>query len=144
MKSLGTVLFLCFALLPSVALAKKSSDYPATYAGGSLPLNHNRVRAELGTGEVIFIQHNRRIAVPAKNITEISCGAEARRRLMHLGEAEDYYIGVTWSTTGAAPSQVLLRLSRREYGQLLAALEQLTGVKAIDTNQVPTVVRYSS
>jgi len=39
---------------------------------------------------------------------------------------------------------VLLRLSRREYGQFLVALEQLTGIKAVDTNQVPTVVRYSS
>jgi hypothetical protein len=37
---------------------------------------------------------------------------------------------------------VLLKLSRGEYRDFLAALEQVTGIKAVNTNQVPTVVRY--
>jgi hypothetical protein len=37
---------------------------------------------------------------------------------------------------------VLLKLSRGEYRDFLTALEQVTGIKAIDTNLVPTVVRY--
>jgi hypothetical protein len=63
---------------------------------------------------------------------------------MHLGESETHYIGVAW--TGAhgntAPAQVLLRLSRGEYRDFLAALEQATGIKAVDTNRVATVVHY--
>jgi hypothetical protein len=155
MKILTISLFLSIALLPHAALAKKAAnDYPAMYAGGSLPLNHHKVRAALGKDEVIFMQGGRRIAVPVKNITEISFGTEVRRRLgasvldvvplMHLGESETHYVGVAWTGANgnAARAQVLLRLSRGEYRDFLAALEQLTGIKAVDTNQVPSVVHY--
>jgi hypothetical protein len=155
MKILSAFLFLSIALLPQAALAKKAATgYPATYAGGSLPLNHHKVRAALGKDEVIFMQGGRRIGVPVKSITEISCGTEVRRRLgasvldvvplMHLGESENRYIGVAWAGANgnSARAQVLLKLSRGEYRGFLAALEQATGIKAVDTNQVPTVVRY--
>ena len=149
MKSLLAILVLPMAMLPSGALAKKApAEYPVTYAGGSLPLSHNKIRAALGQDEVVLIQHDRRISIPAKSITEISCGAEAHRHLMslvHLGESQDYYIGVAWSgQADAMPAQVLLKLSRGEYREFLSALERLTGIKAVDTNQVPTVVRYNS
>jgi len=155
MRFLSAFLFLAITLLPHAALAKKAAtDYPATYAGGSLPLDRHKVRAALGKDEVIFMQRGRRIAVPVKNITAISCGTEVRRRLgasvldavplMHLGESENRYIGVAWTAASgnAARAQVLLKLNRGEYRDFLAALEQATGIKAVDTNRVPTVVRY--
>jgi hypothetical protein len=155
MKILSASLFLSIALLPAAVLAQKgATDYPATYAGGSLPLDHHKVRATLGKDEVVFMQRCRRIAIPVRNIKEISCGTEVRRRLgasvldvvplMHLGESEDRYIGVAWSgaSGNAARAQVLLKVSRGEYRGFLAALEQATGIKAVDTNQVPTVVHY--
>ncbi len=155
MKSFPLLLCLAASLLPPAALAKKAAiDYPATYAGGSLPLDRHKVHAELGKDEVIFMQRGRRIAVPVKNITEISCGTEVRRRLgasvldvvplMHLGESQDRYIGVAWTAAGGntVRAQALLKLSRGEYRDFLAALERATGIKAVDTNQVPTVVRY--
>jgi hypothetical protein len=132
MRILSALLFLSIALPPSAALAKKAvTDYPATYAGGSLPLSHHKVRAALAKDEIIFMQGNRRIAVPVKNITEISCG---RAR----------YIGMAWSGANGNTerAEVLLKLNRGEYGEFLAALEQSTGIKAVNTNQVPTVVRY--
>lgn len=156
MKVLSTVLFLSTSLLPCAALAQRvPAAYPATYAGGSLPLNHQKVHAALGKDEVVFMQGGRRIAVPVKSITEISFGTEVRRRLgasvldvvplMHLGEAETHYVGVAWTGSDrTANAQVLLRMSRGEYRDFLGALERLTGIKAIDTNQVPTVVRYAS
>ena len=155
MRIPSTFLFLSITLLPHAALAKKAAaEYPATYAGGSLPLDHHKVRATLGKDEVIFMQGGHRIAVPVKSITDISCGTQVRRRLgasvldvvplMHLGESADHYIAVAW--TGArgntARAQVLLKLSRVEYRDFLGALEQATGIKAVDTNQVPSVVRY--
>jgi hypothetical protein len=155
MKMLSAFVFLSIALLPSAVLAEKvATDYPVVYAGGTLPLNQSRVRAAIGKNEVIFMQHGYRFAVPVKNITDISCGTEVHRRLgasvldvvplMHLGETEYHYVGVAWSgANGAARAQVLLKLSRGEYREFLAALEQLTGLKAVDTNQVPTVVHYN-
>ncbi len=124
------------------------------YAGGSLPLGHHRVYATMGKDEVVFVQRGRRIAVPVRNITEISCGTEVRRRLgasvldvvplMHLGETENRYIGVSWlgARGDNTRAQVLLKLSRADYDDFLAALEQATGIKAVNTNQVPTVVHY--
>jgi len=154
MKISPVLFILCLVLLPGAAFAKKASEYPVTYAGGSLPLNHNKLRAALGADEVTFIQHSQRIVIPLKSITEISCGEEVRHRLggsvlgivplVHLGETEDYYIGVGWlDAAKTAKAQVLLRLSHSEYREFLAALEQLTGIKAVDTNRVPTVVRYN-
>jgi hypothetical protein len=155
MRILSVFLFLSAALLPGAEPAKKAAtEYPATYAGGSLPLDHHKVLAALGKDEVIFMQGGQRIAVPVKSITQISCGTEVRRRLgasvldvvplMHLGESADHYIGVAWAGASgkAARAQVLLKVSRGEYRDFLAALEQATGIKAVDTNQVPTVVRY--
>jgi hypothetical protein len=155
MKILFGSLLLSVALLPSAAVAQKPATvYPATYAGGSLPLDHHKVRATLGKDEVVFMQGDRRIAVPVRNITEISCGTEVRRRLgasvldavpmMHLGESESRYVGVAWTGASGNTSraQVLLKLSRGEYREFLAALEHATGIKAVDTNQVPTVVHY--
>jgi hypothetical protein len=80
------------------------------------------------------MQHGQRIAIPAKNITEISY------------RAANHYVGVEWSSADGTTekAEVLLKLSRGEYREFLTALEQITGIKAIDTNHVPTVVRYRS
>jgi hypothetical protein len=59
-----------------------------------------------------------------------------------LGESETYYVGVSWTGAQSTPAQVVLKLSRSQYRGFLAALERSTGIKAVDTNQVPTVVRY--
>ena len=154
MKFSSLFLFLSVTFLSSAGFAKKAEDYPATYAGGSLPLDHHKVRATLGKDEVVFTQGGRRIVVPVKIITGISCGKKMRHRLggsvldvvpmMHLGESQDHYIGVTWTGAHGDPAraQALLKLSRGEYRSFLAALEQATGIKAVNTNQVATVVRY--
>ena len=133
------------------------SNYPASYEGGSLPLRHSKVKATLGTDEVVLVQRGQRIAVPAGSITEIACATGVHRRLgaavldvvpyMHLGETEDHYVGVTWmqnaGTSGAAPkAEVLFRLSKSEYSGFLAGLERLTGKKAVDTNQNLTTIHY--
>jgi len=143
------ILLLSFAVAasPCIMPAKSASPvYPMTYAGGNLHLNHNKVRAVVGTNDVTFIQGDQRIALPLVNITGISYGQAAHRRLLlaHWGQAEDYYIGVTWKTdaANAAQAQLLMKLSRADYTEFLSTLERMTGLKAVDTNQVPTAVHY--
>ena len=158
-----TVLAVSAALsLPVAGLAgeakKVRNTYPVTYEGGSLPLSHNRIKASLGSDEVVLAQHRRRIAVPGRDIVEISCGSQVHRRLgaavlnaiprLHLGEAETHYIGVAWADgsrdgSAAAKTEVLFRVNGSDYRQLLASLERMTGKKAVDTTQVPSAVRYS-
>jgi hypothetical protein len=133
------------------------AEYPLTYEGGSLPLSRDKVKAALGQDEVIFVQNRRRISVPAKDITRISCRSEVRRRFgatvldvvpwLRLGEVENRYVGVTWTDSARtserdAKVEVVLRMSKSDYDGFLAGLERLTGMKAVDTTRVPTAVRY--
>lgn len=148
--------FLAVLSLPVIGFAsdpkKDRIAFPATYVGGSLPLSHDKVKAELGEDAVVLVQDKRRISVPIKDITQISCGREVRRRfgatvldhvpLMRLGESEENHVGVTW-TDGArtATVEVIFKLNKDDYHEFLAALERRTGMKAVDTTRVPTVVR---
>ena len=160
--SLMALVLSALLALPVAGLAgeakKARSTYPVTYEGGNLALNHNRINASLESDEVVLAQRRHRIAVPVRDIMEISCGSQLHRRLgaavlnaiplLHLGEAETYYIGVAWAdggreVSGAARTEVLLRVSGSDYREILASLERMTGKKAIDTTQVPTAVRYS-
>ena len=148
--------------LPVAGLAgeakKARNTYPVTYEGGSLALSHNRIKASLESDEVVLAQHRHRIAVPVRDIMEISCGSQVHRRLgaavlnaiprLHLGEAETHYIGVAWADgspdgSGAPKTEALFRVSGSDYRRLLASLERMTGKKAVDTTQVPTAVRYA-
>jgi hypothetical protein len=132
--------------------------YPLQYQGGSLPLRQNHaVNAVVANQEVVFVQHGHRFAVPVRNISEISCATDVRRRFggavlrlvpfVDLDKVEDHYVGVTWtgstrSADGTVAVEVLLKLNHGQYGDFVATLERLTGKKAVDTNKTPTVVHY--
>jgi hypothetical protein len=62
--------------------------------------------------------------------------------MIRWGETEADYVGVTWTGGQTPHADVLLRLSKGEYREFLTALERLTGIRAVDANQVPTAVRY--
>jgi len=134
------------------------NTYQVTYEVGSLPLNHNRIKASIESDEVVLAQRRHRIAVPVRDIMEISCGSQLHRRLgaavlnaiprLHLGEGETHYIGVAWADgsrdgSGTPKTEVLFRVNGSDYRELLASLERMTGKKAVDTTQVPTAVRYA-
>jgi hypothetical protein len=140
----------CYAAAAGEA---KTPAYPVKYEGGNLHLTHRALKATLGSEQIVLRAGHQSISVPASAITEIAFGNNVRRRFgapvldvvpfMKLGEAESHYVGVSWTNgDSAAKSEALFRLSSSEYHDFLAALERLTGKKAVDTNQVPTVVRY--
>jgi hypothetical protein len=154
----GLLLFAIAFVWPHVAAADESkaqvAAYPVKYEGGSLRLERRKITATVANEAVVLKAGRQRISVPAKSITEISYGSEVRRRFgaavldvvpfMRLGEADTYYVGVSWldATRGGEKSEAVFRLSGSEYHVFVAALEKVTGKKGVDTNQVPTVVRY--
>src|ERR1035438_5382089 len=150
----STVLVWPHAAVAGGSKASEATVYPVKYEGGSLRLDHRKVTATLRNEEVVLTAGRQRIAVPARCITEIAYGNEVRRRFgaavldvvpfLRLGESGTYYVGVSWvpDIPGATKSEAVFRLTAAEHRDLLAALERLTGKKAVDTNQVPTVVRY--
>jgi len=149
------LLFSMVSLLPWAASAGdgKSPVYSVKYEGGSLSTTHHTMTAVLGTEQLVLKAGRQRIKVPASAITEIAYGNNVRRRFgapvldvvpfMKLGEAESHYVGVSWTSGDAgAKSEAVFRLSSSECRDFLSELERITGKKAVDTNQVPTVVRY--
>ena len=134
------------------------SAYPLKYEGGSLPLKPNHaLKAVVANGEVVFMQHDRRFAVPVDSITEIAFGTHVYRRfgaailglvpLVDLDKVEDHYVGVTWTDNTRRAGRtdtlgVLFKLNSAEYRDFVAALERSTGKKAVDTSKTPTVARY--
>jgi hypothetical protein len=138
----------------SAAPPTPAASYPLEYVGGSLPLELHKLTATFDNDQVVFSEGRHRVEVPVKEITEISCGTNVRRHFggtvlgvvpkVWLSETRDHYIGVEWNDPARASRvQVLLKLNKSEYQQFLSALERLTGMTAVDTNRVPTVVRYS-
>ena len=154
------LIFLCLSLplLPVEAAGTKKTGFtvPVRYEGGTLPLRQQRVRATLAEDELIFVHGNQRYAIPLRNITAVSYGTEVHNRfgasvlgvvpLMHLEKAESYHVGLTWTGNQAgeqaSKSDAVFKMSNGEYRDFVAALERLTGRKAVNTGRVPTVVRY--
>jgi hypothetical protein len=154
MRFANTILAIATAFLASgsvfAAPSKTESAYPLTYEGGSLPLGHHRLKATVGNDEIVLVQGHQRVAIPLKSITAITCGTDVRRRMgatvldmvprMRLGEAETYYIGVTWSDGKSV--DVIFSLGKAQYRDFLDALQRSTGMRAVDPKRVPVVVRY--
>ena len=98
------------------------------------------------------MQHGQRFVVPVQNINEISYAIDVHRRfgaavlrlvpLVDLDKVEDRYVGVTWTDNTRKTVEVLFKLNHDEYRDFVAALERLTGKKAVNTNKTPTVVHY--
>jgi hypothetical protein len=141
-------------MLPAFPAATKKAGLtvPVKYEGGTLPLGQNKIKATIAENEIVFVQGNRRYAIPVGNIAAVTCGIDVRRRFgatvlsvvprMHLEKAETYYVGITLNAAGKPKGELVLKLSNGEYRDFLAALERITGMKAVNAAKVPTVVRY--
>jgi hypothetical protein len=154
------VCFMSVFALPATIQARDVRDghitYTMLYQGGTLSFSHSKVTASLSNDQVVLIQNKSRIAIPAGNIRQISCAREVRRRMgaavlnavprVRLGEIESHYIGVTWTAAskGGTPVRLdaIFKLSKDDYYEVLPLLERMTGLTAVDTSRVPTVVRY--
>jgi hypothetical protein len=149
--------FLTWLPINAATTRKTGLTAPVKYEGGTLALSQGKLKVTVSESEVLFFHGNRRVSVPLKNITAISCSTEFHRRFgapvlgvvprMHLNTAQEYFIGLTWTEDArdngqAHKTEAILRLSSGEYQDLLAALERLTGKKAVNTHEVPTVVQY--
>jgi hypothetical protein len=124
----------------------------AKYEGGTVPMSPGKVKATVAENEVVFQHGARRLVVPMENITAVTCNTDVRRRfgasvlgivpLMHLDKAETYYVGLTWTADRSSKAEMVLRLTSSEYHEFLAAIERLAGIKAVNADKIPTVVRY--
>lgn len=150
MKRLIAV-FLCL-FVPALAFASENG-YKVVYDGGSL----QNIKA--GTSEHLVIEpsqvrlvddkNNTIQVIPANAVTEISYGQDVHRRvgaaiglavisfgigaLMALTKSKKHYVGLTWAD-GDKKGGFAMQCDKNEYRGVLAALEGITGKKAVDSD----------
>lgn len=144
---------LCF-FVPMFAWASSKGDngYKVMYDGGSvqhvktgstaqLIIDSSQVRLQVGKDEVVTI--------PAAVITEISYGQDVHRRvgaaiglavislgvgaLMALTKSKKHYVGLTWAN-GDQKGGFAMQCDKNDYRGVLAALEGITGKKAVNSD----------
>ena len=141
-------------LVPTFAFASHNGDngYKVIYDGGSvqqvkagtsaeLIIDPAQIRLHLGKDDVVTI--------PAAAVTEISYGQDVHRRvgaaiglavisfgigaLMALTKSKKHYVGLTWAD-GDKKGGFAMQCDKNDYRGVLAALEGITGKKAVDSD----------
>jgi hypothetical protein len=150
-RALAVVLCLFVPMMASAADANNS--YKVMYDGGSV----QTIKA--GTGAHLVIEPTQirlqggkntdLVIIPAASVTEISYGQDVHRRvgaaiglavisfgvgaLMALTKSKKHYVGLTWAN-GDQKGGFAMQCDKNDYRGVLAALEGITGKKAVDSD----------
>jgi hypothetical protein len=144
-------LFLCL-IVPTTAFAADNNSYKVVYDGGSVQ------NIKSGTGVLLFVEpatikiahgKDELVNIPASSVTEITYGQDVHRRvgaaiglavvslgvgaLMALSKSKKHYVGLTWAD-GDKKGGLAMQCDKNEYRGILAALEGITGKKAVDSD----------
>ena len=147
-----TALFLCIIFPMNLIAADATQGYKVVYDGGSLP------NEKVGTGmklviaedHIAFLKDKQEILrLPATAITEISYGQDVHRRvgaaiglavislgiggLMALTKSKKHFVGLTW-VDGEKKGGLAIQCDKSDYRGVLAALEGVSGKKAVDSD----------
>ena len=144
-------LLLCL-LFPAVAFASDGNSYKVNYDGGSLAGIKAGTSAQLiidPTKVSIVHAKDTLVTIPAASITEISYGQDVHRRvgaaiglavislgvgaLFALTKSKKHYVGLTWAN-GDQKGGFAMQCDKNDYRGVLAALEGITGKKAVDSD----------
>lgn len=147
------------ALLLSIAIpcvlcaSDARTGYKVTYDGGSLADTKagTGLKLQIGQDKIVFVQDKDRevVSIPVAAVTEISYGQDVHRRigaaiglavvslgigaLMALTKSKKHYVGLTWAD-GDKKGGLAMQCDKSEYRGILAALEGVTGKKAVDSD----------
>jgi len=115
-------------------------------------LDQDQIRLERHGGG----NKNEPLTVPTKIVTEVNFGNEAHRRvgtamalavptlglgtLVALSHSKKHYIGIVWDGGEGKKGGIVLQADKNEYRGIIAALEGLTGKKAVNTDTTQSTV----
>ena len=145
--------FLCCALPIVTFAAEAQVGHGVKYSGGSLPTvkDGEDLKLFIDTDKV-RLAHKKEAptVIPASAVTEISYGQEVHRRIgtaagvavvtlgvgaiIAFSKSKKHYIGLVWDDGSGNKGGVALQADKNEFRGLLAALEGVTGKKAVDTD----------
>lgn len=142
---------LCIAIPVAVFSADAQPSYKVSYDGGSLPniKTGSGIKLYIDSTNVRFTKDNTEIlTIPASAITEISYGQDVHRRvgtaiavgavtlglgaLTALSKSKKHFIGLTWAN-GDQKGGLVMQCDKKEYRGILAALEGVSGTKAVNS-----------
>ena len=143
-------LLLCL-VIPVTAFAAENT-YKVAYDGGSLPdlKSGKTIKLSIEQSDIKLIgDKGDLVSIPPTSITELSYGQDVHRRvgtaiglavvslgvgaLMALSKSKKHFIGVTWAN-GDQKGGFVMQCDKNEYRGILAALEGVSGKKAIDSD----------
>ena len=143
---------LVLCLLFPVAAFASDNGYKVNYDGGSLSGIKAGASATLEIEPMqIRIMRGKDVlaTIPAASITEISYGQDVHRRvgaaiglavlslglgaLLALSKSKKHFVGLTWAN-GAEKGGFAMQCDKNDYRGVLAALEGITGKKAVDSD----------
>ena len=152
MKTQFVAILLCFMLSASSLAAKGKEGFAVKYDGGSVAnLKAGEELRITPSGTTITLTNGKGevVTILAASVTEISYGQDVHRRvgaaiglavislglgaLMALTKSKKHFIGLTWAT-GEVKGGFAMQCDKNDYRGLLAALEGLTGKKAVDSD----------
>ncbi len=147
------VLALLTLVIP-IQIIAGDNGYKIIYDGGSLP------DTKAGTSLKMFIESKQirfvkdktdLVTVPASAVTEISYGQDVHRRvgtavavglvsfgvgaLTALSKSKKHFVGLTWAD-GDKKGGFAMQCDKNEYRGILAALEGITGKKAVNSENM--------
>jgi hypothetical protein len=138
-------------LIPTIAFAA-DNGYKVSYDGGSVADIKSGSSANLVVEQVqVRLAKDKKdlVVIPASSITEISYGQDVHRRigtaiglavitfgigaLMAFSKSKKHFIGITYAD-GEKKGGFVMQCDKNEYRGILAALEGITGKKAVDSD----------
>jgi hypothetical protein len=150
MKTKFGAAILCL-LLSTASFAAEKEGFAVKYDGGTIANLKTGTDFRINpSGTTITLTKGKEdlTSIPAASITEISYGQDVHRRvgaavglavvsfgigaLMALTKSKKHFIGLTWAT-GDVKGGFAMQCDKNDYRGLLAALEGLTGKKAVDS-----------
>lgn len=145
-------LLLSIAIPSTLLAADAQSGYKVTYDGGSLldTKSGAGLKLQITQTTITFVRDKVDVVtIPTSAITEISYGQDVHRRvgaaiglavvslgigaLMALTKSKKHYVGLTWAD-GDKKGGLAIQCDKNEYRGILAALEGVTGKKAVDSD----------
>ena len=142
---------LCLLLVVS-SLPAKDAGFAVKYDGGSIADLKAGTDLRINpAGTTITLSKGKQelLSIPVASVADISYGQDVHRRvgaaiglavvsfgigaLMALTKSKKHFIGLTWAT-GDVKGGFAMQCDKNDYRGLLAALEGLTGKKAVDTD----------
>jgi hypothetical protein len=143
------VVLLCLAI--PMATFASDGGFKVLYDGGSLGdlKTGTSLRLHLDGNTIKFLNgKSELVSIPASAVTEISYGQDVHRRvgtavavgvftlglgaLTALSKSKKHFVGLTWAD-GDKKGGLAVQCDKNDYRGVLAALEGVTGKKAVDS-----------